>query len=72
MQRRGLQVRLQRRHERRRERYWRGLIHGVLDAKSFEQAEMALAEVASHPLGMGLGHRSQVKDLYNLSNLKGW
>ena len=27
----------------------------MLDAKSFEQAEMALAEVASHPLGMGLG-----------------
>jgi len=32
-----------------------GLIHKVLDASTFEQAEAALTELMSHPLDMGLG-----------------
>jgi transposase-like protein len=33
------------------------LIHSVLDARSYEQAEAALAALQGHPLGAGLGKR---------------
>lgn len=33
----------------------KGLVHGVLDAASYEEAERALAQLVNHPLGMGLG-----------------